>query len=53
LIFAIKAPNTKKYPESKAQCKAWEILKKSQLIPKELLADKEIRLLELKFEKKK
>ena len=53
LIFAIKTPNTKKYSESKAQCKAWEILKKSQLIPKELLADKEIRLLELKFEKKK
>lgn len=53
LIFAIKSPNTKKYSESKAQCKAWAILEKSEIIPTTLLANEEVELLKFKFGKKK
>lgn len=52
-IFAINCQNKVRYPESKAQCKAWRILAQSQFIPMELLAKEEIELLNFKFREKR
>jgi hypothetical protein len=52
-LFKINSPNTKEYNKYKAELKAYQIIEESEHIPRTLLADKDIELLELKFRKKK